>query len=60
MVGGRIMLALLIVASPVVATSIALDQFPDVTSDLLTRLTDGPATPPAGHDMKNMERTVTP
>jgi hypothetical protein len=60
MVGRRIMLTLLIVASLVVATSIALDQFPDVTSALLARLTDGPATQPAGHDMKDMGREVRP
>ena len=60
MAGSRIMLALLIVASLVVVTTIGLDQFPDVTSDLLTRLIDRPATQPAGHDMKGMERTVTP
>jgi hypothetical protein len=53
MVGSRIM-------SLVVVTTIALDQFPGVTSDLLTRLIDRPATQPAGHDMKGMERTVTP
>lgn len=60
MAGSRIMLVLLIVASLVVATTIALDQLPDVTSDLLTRLIDRPATQPAGHDMKGMERTITP
>jgi hypothetical protein len=60
MAGSRIMLVLLVVASLVVVTTIALDQFPGVTSDLLTRLIDRPATQPAGHDMKGMERTVTP
>ena len=60
MAGSRIMLALLIVASLVVATTIALDQFPDVTSDLLTRMIDRPETQPAGHDMKDMGRKVTP
>ena len=37
MAGSRLTLALLIVASLVVATSIALDRFPEITSDLLDR-----------------------
>lgn len=51
--GARVTLALLIVASVVVATSIVLDRFPEMTSDLLARLAgDGNAS--AGHDMKRM------
>ncbi len=59
MVGSRIMLGLLMVASLVVATSIVLDQFPEVTSDLLARLTEAPSHESAGHDMMNMERKVS-
>jgi hypothetical protein len=54
MAGSRITLALLIVASLVVATSIVLDQFPEMTSDLLARLTEGP-----GQDMKGMDMKET-
>ena len=35
--GARLTLALLVAASLVVATAIVLDQFPEMTSDLLTR-----------------------
>ena len=38
MAGSRLTLALLIAASAVVATSIVLDRFPEMTSDLLARL----------------------
>jgi hypothetical protein len=38
MAGSRITLALLILAGTVVATSIVLDRFPDLTSELLARL----------------------
>ncbi len=41
MAGSRITLALLILAGAVVATSIVLDRFPDLTSELLARLSDG-------------------
>jgi hypothetical protein len=54
MAGSRLTLALLIVASFVVATSIALDRFPEMTSDLLARLTEG-----AGQDMKGMDMKGT-
>jgi hypothetical protein len=52
--GGRTTLVLLVLATLVVATAIALDQFPEATSDFLARLTDtsGPDAP--GHDMKGM------
>jgi hypothetical protein len=54
MAGSRITLALLTVASLVVATSIVLDRFPEMTSDLLARLTDSGG--PAGEgDMKGMD-----
>lgn len=59
MAGSKITLGLLIMASLVVATSVVLDRFPDVTSDLLARLTEGPAHESAGHDMKSMKNSVT-
>ena len=49
MAGRRITLALLVVASVVVAGSIVLDRFPEFTSDLLARVMDG--TGHSGHDM---------
>jgi mercuric ion transport protein len=39
--GGRLTLAVLIAASVVVAAAIVLDQFPETTSDLLTRAMSG-------------------
>jgi len=59
MAGSTITLALLIVASLVVATSIVLDRFPEMTSDLLARVTDGPTRDGAGHDMKGMDMKGT-
>ncbi len=56
MAGGRITLVLLIVASVVVAAAIALDRFPEVTADVLARLTDGGGHNAAGHDMKDMDK----
>ncbi|MBI3827323.1 MAG: hypothetical protein HY294_15120 [Candidatus Rokubacteria bacterium] len=44
MAGSRLTLALLIVASLVVTVSIALDRFPEATSDLLTRVMSGDAS----------------
>src|SRR5712691_11225737 len=41
MAGSRLTLALLVAAGVVVATSIVLDRFPEMTSDLLARLSDG-------------------
>ncbi len=55
MAGGRITLALLILASLVVGTSIVLDRFPEMTSDLLARLSDGAAHGGAGHKMEDMK-----
>jgi len=54
MAGRRITLALLIAAGVVVVTAIALDQFPEVTADVLAHLTDAGGVAPAGHDMKGM------
>ncbi|SRR5216684_7309042 len=55
MAGSRITLALLILASLVVGTSIVLDRFPEMTSDLLARLSDGAAHGGAGHTMEDMK-----
>lgn len=60
MAGSRITLALLIVAGVVVTTAIALDRFPEMTSDLIARLTEGPGQGQgAGHDMKGMDTKGT-
>ena len=60
MAGSRVTLALLIVASLVVGTSIVLDRFPEMTSDLLARLTEGAGQGrDAGHDMKGMDMKET-
>ena len=48
MAGSRVTLALLIVASVVVMTSIVLDRFPELTSELLARAVDAHASP-MGH-----------
>src|SRR5260370_23797610 len=53
MAGGRITLALLMLASLVVATTIVLDRFHEFTSDLLTRVMSGDQ-PHAGHSMGGM------
>lgn len=50
MAGRRLTLALLVVASLVVITSILLDRFPELTSDLLAQVMSSDA-PHAGHDM---------
>lgn len=52
MAGSWITFALLVLASLVVVTSIVLDRFPEMTSDLLARLTDGGAR--GGADMRDM------
>lgn len=57
MAGSRVTFALLVAAGIVVFTSIVLDQFPEVTSDLLARLTDTGdrgTHSGSGHDMKGM------
>ena len=53
MAGSRVTLALLIVATLVVTASIALDRFPELTSDLLVRVMNNDA-PDAGHNMGEM------
>jgi ABC-type uncharacterized transport system permease subunit len=53
MAGSRITLALLVVASFVVGTSIALDRFPEFTSDLLAHVMNSDAGH-TGHDMGGM------
>ena len=50
MAGSRITLALLVVASLVVGTSIVLDRFPEFTSDLLTHVMNRHVGH-TGHDM---------
>ncbi len=59
MVGRRATVTLLIIAGLVVATSIALDRFPAVTSDLLARVTGGTAHGTVGSDMKEMNKRGT-
>ena len=53
MAGSRITLALLVVASLVVGTSIVLDRFPEFTSDLLAHVMSSDAGR-TGHDMGGM------
>ena len=53
MAGSRITLALLLLASLVVTTSIMLDRFPEFTSDLLTHVMSGDQTH-TGHNMGGM------
>ncbi len=53
MAGSRTTLALLILASLVVTTTIVLDRFPEVTSDLLARVLRGDQSP-TGHNMGGM------
>lgn len=59
MARSRITLALLVLASLVVATSLVLDRFPGVTSDLLARLSDSSGYGGAGHDMRDMGGKVS-
>ncbi len=60
MAGSRVTFALLMAASLVVARAIVLDQFPEMTSDLLVRLTEGSGQGPgAGHDMKGVDMKET-
>jgi hypothetical protein len=54
MAGSRVTLALLILASLVVTTSIVLDRFPEMTSDLVSRVMDGSSA--SGHDMQQHPR----
>ncbi len=55
MAGSKITLALLIVAGLVVATSVVLDRFPEMTSDLLARLTEAPAHDSSSHGMEGKD-----
>ncbi len=56
MAGSCLTLALLIAASAVVTASIVLDRFPEMTSDLLARLSDGAARGGgSGHKMDDMK-----
>jgi len=50
MAGGRITLPLLVVAALVVVTAVALDLFPEFTSELLARVMTGDGGH-GGHDM---------
>jgi uncharacterized membrane-anchored protein len=54
MAGGRTTLILLVLASLVVVTAMALDRLPEITSDFLARLSDPSGHGAAGHDMKGM------
>ena len=55
MAGSRITLAVLALAALIVTTAIVLDQFPEMTSDLLARIADGGAHGAGGHDMRDMK-----
>jgi len=54
MAGSRVTLALLILASLVVTTTIVLDRFPELTSDLLAHLMSGDR-PHTDHNMGGMQ-----
>jgi hypothetical protein len=62
MAGSRVTFALLLVASLVVASSIVLDRFPEMTADLLARVTDRETHGGAsGQDMEGMKmKEATP
>ena len=55
MAGSRMVLAALALAALIVTTSIVLDQFPEMTSELLARIADTGAPDAVGHDMHNMK-----
>jgi hypothetical protein len=57
MAGGRVTLVLLVAATLVVGTSIVLDRFPELTSDLLAQVMDRDSghTGHTGHDMKGTQ-----
>ena len=55
MAGSRVTLAALVVASGIVATSIVLDRFPEMTSDVLAWLAEDSHSG-SRHDMKRMDR----
>lgn len=54
MAGSRVTLAVLVVASGIVAASIVLDRFPEMTSDVLSWLAEDSHSG-ARHDMKRMD-----
>jgi hypothetical protein len=58
MAGGRVTLTLLIVAAVVVTSSIVLDRFPEMTSELLAKLTEG--REPPDHSQHQMGEKRTP
>jgi len=60
MTGNRLTLALFVLASLVVTTSIVLDRFPEMTLDLIARVTDGGGHGAAGDDMTHMGERATP
>lgn len=53
MAGSRVTLVLLVIASLVVVTSILLDRFPELTSELLAQVMTRDGSP-TGHDMGTM------
>ena len=55
MAGSRITLAVLVLAALIVTSSIVLDRFPEMTSDLLARITDAGEHAAVGHDMHDMK-----
>jgi hypothetical protein len=55
MAGRRATLALLAVAALVVASSIALDRFPELSSELIAKLTEG--REPTGHSQHQINQT---
>jgi hypothetical protein len=60
MAESRITLALLVVASLVVATSIVLDRFPEMTADLLARVADRESrSVGSSHEMEGMKMKET-
>ena len=55
MAGNRITLAVLVLAALIVMSSIVLDRFPEMTSDLLARITDVGESGAVGHEMHDMK-----
>lgn len=57
MAGSQLTLALLIAASLVVASAVVLDRFPEMTADLLARVTERETqSGNHGHDMEGMNK----
>ena len=59
MAGSRITLAALALAALIVSASIVLDEFPEMTSDLLARIADGGRQGASGHGMHDMTNSGT-